>query len=320
MSIFPYDSKKTGGAEVVAKYVDSYMLAGLNNVNRAKWFIVPSYDNPEELSLWDVNIVWVHLPSPWINIEPDRFKSLFVNPYIRQHVSMYVVQSEWHKNDLITAFDISPNKIFVMPNPVELSKCFVGKKNTDRLKLLYTSQIGRGFHILDRALKYIKDDNFDVYVNVSSLDTFVEKDQFSDRYIYRERLPRDEYFDDLSTVDILPYPCIWEETFCLTAVEAMASGARVVTTNIGALPDTTGGFARTIDLPYVDFSKKGEDEIYFEKVAKLFAKALDEEIKDYRLGRFNPTEQINYVNNRFNDGVTRKYWEELDKKLALYTV
>jgi glycosyltransferase involved in cell wall biosynthesis len=42
----------------------------------------------------------------------------------------------------------------------------------------------------------------------------------------------------------LTYPCIFEETACLAAVEAMAAGCRLITPSFGALPETTGGYAR----------------------------------------------------------------------------
>jgi glycosyltransferase involved in cell wall biosynthesis len=233
---------------------------------------------------------------------------------------MYVVQSEWHKQDIATAFDISPDKIFVIPNPVAGDKCFVGTKNNDRLKLLYTSQLPRGLHILSKALEYMEDDNFDIYVNnarTEGVDLFPEHVEFSDRFIYRGRLDRDEYLEDLANTDIMCYPCVWEETFCIVAAEALASGVRVVTTNVGALPETTGGYARIVELPDRDsFTNGKQEKKYNDECARRYAKVLDEELRAYREGKFDPTEQIEYVKRSFNDGVLRKYWEELDKKLA----
>jgi len=42
----------------------------------------------------------------------------------------------------------------------------------------------------------------------------------------------------LQNSHILAYPSIWQETSCLTAIEAAMAGCHVVTTNFGALPET----------------------------------------------------------------------------------
>ena len=63
---------------------------------------------------------------------------------------------------------------------------------------------------------------------------------------YKGYANNEEVRQALMKSHILAYPCIFEETSCLAAIEAMAAGCKVVTTNYGALPETCGRFARYI--------------------------------------------------------------------------
>ena len=56
--------------------------------------------------------------------------------------------------------------------------------------------------------------------------------------IYRGWTSKDELVNGWLSSEIWFYPCHFEETFCLTAYEAAASKTLVVTTKLGALPET----------------------------------------------------------------------------------
>ena len=47
----------------------------------------------------------------------------------------------------------------------------------------------------------------------------------------------------LKPVSFLFYPCVYFETYCISALEAIAAGLKVVATDIGALSETTLGYA-----------------------------------------------------------------------------
>ena len=62
--------------------------------------------------------------------------------------------------------------------------------------------------------------------------------------IYHGLAPNAELRAALRNMHFLTYPCTFAETACLAAIEAMAAGCRLIVPDLGALPETTAGFAR----------------------------------------------------------------------------
>ena len=91
---------------------------------------------------------------------------------------------------------------------------------------------------------------------------------------YEGLLPNETLKEQLRSIDILAYPCTFAETSCLSAIEAMSAGCRVICPAIGALPETTFDFAR-LYFPAADAQSH----------AALFERELQAELADPWGGR-----------------------------------
>ena len=59
-------------------------------------------------------------------------------------------------------------------------------------------------------------------------------------------LKNEKVIEKLKKMHIFAYPSIWPETSCIAAIESMAAGCEVVTTDLGALNETCSPFGKII--------------------------------------------------------------------------
>ena len=111
----------------------------------------------------------------------------------------------------------------------------------------------RGLSILLDAWERISPANAELHI-WSSMKLYMENDspyqhlfaraQSMSGVIYHGLAPNPELRAALRTMHFLVYPCTFAETACLAAIEAMAAGCRLIIPSLGALPETTAGYAR----------------------------------------------------------------------------
>jgi glycosyltransferase involved in cell wall biosynthesis len=84
-----------------------------------------------------------------------------------------------------------------------------------------------------------------------------QRDEYSSLYDLAKSLPGVTYVgplsqarlaQEMSQIDIWAYPCTFAETSCISAMEAMTSGCLLLSTTLGALPETTAGHAQLMDM------------------------------------------------------------------------
>lgn len=109
----------------------------------------------------------------------------------------------------------------------------------------------------------------------------------------------------LRTAALFTYPCIFKETFCVAALEAMAAGLKVVSTDLGALPTTTMGYGDLIPVDYAD--------------SKNFVRGYTDQVK-WNMARFNTRKeewcslmwkQVQEVNEKCTWKARMKEWAEV---------
>ena len=262
--------KPRGGTEILKDSLLSKLKDGdLEGIN-----LISSVCHPSFLQEDKINVVWQHLSYDQPNVQymTDR-------RYV-DSVDYFVYVSHWQFQRFRERFQIPEYKSVVIRNAIEDYPHGVYPSCQDKIRLIYTSTPWRGLSVLVRAIQILNelrnDFECDIYSSTKIYGTDFEISEgakFESLFELCRQTPNINYHGYASNEEVrkavhdshlFAYPSIFEETSCLSALEALYAGCKVVTTNHGALPETCGDFA-----DYVEYEPNQEE------LAKKYAKALN---------------------------------------------
>jgi len=162
--------------------------------------------------------------------------------------------SYWQMQSFQMAYNIRPSECLVLQNAVDPIE-FV-EKDKDQVNLIYHTTPHRGLEILvpvfEKLTETFSNIHLDVYSSFNAYgwgerdkpyEELFERCKSHPQITYHGFQPNDVIRTALQKAHIFAYPSIWQETSCISAIEAMSAGCEVVCSSLAALPETTAGFA-----------------------------------------------------------------------------
>ena len=187
------------------------------------------------------------------------------DPNFLNNFKYIIHNSDWQRNAYHYFLNIPFEKQHVLKNAIEplsvhLPNKYPAYKNIDKVKLIYSSTPQRGLSILYSVFDELYKEDKNIELNVfSSFDIYghhqrnipfeplFEMCRKHEGINYYGSVPHDEVMRAMVANHIMAYPSLWEETSCITAMENASAGNLIVTNNLGALPETTCGYALMYD-------------------------------------------------------------------------
>lgn len=290
-----------GGTEILhenlLKHVDNLLLSNIN--------LIISVCDHSLLDTSKPNIVWQH-----VNTD-QRVAEGCADVNFTSNISKWIYVSEWQRQRFHRDFDLSLDNSMVLLNAIEPIE--YNKRSTDKIKLIYTSTPWRGLEVLLEAFKLLNRN--DVELDVFSSTVIYGSNFMPNQYDWlfnRCRATKNVNYKGYATnkgvrralqnSHIFAYPSIFEETSCLSAIEAGAAGCSIVTTDLGALPETCEQWAT-----YVSHTTE------YKKLIYAYAETLNKSIDDYYNNQDKLYAQSEYFNKKYSWHNRKLQWEELLK-------
>ena len=196
--------------------------------------------------------------------------------------------SQWAREHLLEAYpSLDPNKVIVTRNGIDLGR--FTERPEKECRAMYSSMPNRGLELLleklwPRVTKEVPEATLHLYYGFETLEKLVSKiyiNKIDDlirktpSVIWHGRVGQKELADAWLRSMVWTYPTSWEETSCITAMEAQAAGCVPVTTPVGALPETVGDGGIMIyggtDQEYGDlYTDEKYQDLWVDEVVKLF--------------------------------------------------
>ena len=181
-----------------------------------------------------------------------NLQEFFRNKDRHKEYDWYVFNSHWNYEKFRYYFDIPTERSVVIKNGLDFFPKRKIYKKGDPIKIIHHCTPWRGLNVLLLAMQDIKDPNITLDVYSSSKVYRTEFSDDNDKHFYphydqAKQLPNVNYIgykpheyikEVMPNYDMFVYPSIFEETSCVSALEALASGVHVITNNFGALYET----------------------------------------------------------------------------------
>jgi len=260
-----------------------------------------------------VNILWNH-----VNIDQEAVANLANLDFVNQ-IDYFIYVSSWQYEKYRYRFNVPQHNSVVIKNAIDPIEY---KDKPRKIKLIYTSMPWRGLAVLLDAFELLNrnDVELDIFSSTiiygSDFHNHAEN-HFLPLFERAKNMPNVNYYGYASNGDvrqalmnshIFAYPCIWEETSCVSAIEAGAAGLSMVTTNLGALYETLAEWPM-----YVHFDSN------WNNLVRNFAAALNQAIDDYWLSstQIKLYEQHQYFNKFWTWPTRIKEWENFLNRVRL---
>lgn len=299
-----------GGSELLKesmiKHTDFNKYDNLNLI-----LSTPDYSKIKYLSK---NILWQHLSYS------DQSLALMADDEFMKIIDATVYVSHWQLEKFRYLYQVPLENAHVIRNatePIEFKKRSKGNK----IKLIYTSAPFRGLDILLDVMDLLNRDDIelDVYSSLSLYGSAYEQyysNQFEELFDrvknsknvnYMGYAENKDIHKALQEAHIFAYPSTFEETACLSMIEAGAAGCNLVTTDIGALPETGGAYVKMSLIKSMSV-----------QVVNSYAKNLSHAIDNYWTNENQELirEQSDYFNKYYNWERRAKEWNRLFEILS----
>ena len=260
-----------GGEDIMLANLAKYVDLSKYNVN-----IINSKCRKDLIDLDKNNILWQHVPADQQAVQGIRDK------YFNRMIDAYVYVSHWQHEKFRYIHQIPLDNAYIIKNAIEPIKLI--EKPKDKIKLIYTSMPYRGLAVLLDAFEMLNrnDIELDIYSSTTiygkeyveyegdKYEPLFERARNMKNVNYIGYAPHEDVIKALQEAHIFVYPCIFEETACLSMIEAGAAGCNLVVTNVGGLPETGSVYANLVPIQANE-----------ETLVKNYAKAVNETIDNF---------------------------------------
>lgn len=185
----------------------------------------------------------------WTGDSFDQFANFGLGDRrVSRAIDAFLCVSQWQADKICENSGFPSEKVKVIKNGIE-AEYFKGEETRHPKRLIYSSTPYRGLAHIPRYFPVLKEKHPDLELHIySSYSIYGQSDeQFAPLRTALEKLPdchihpnclQSELAREFMKSSILFYPCHFEETSCITAMEAMAGGSVVLSSALGALPET----------------------------------------------------------------------------------
>ena len=205
------------------------------------------------------------------DLEPDKQRILWIHDLANdgevQHLKdkenwdkfeRIVFVSHWQQNQFRTYLGFPFEKGVVIQNAIYPIPEHKKPKEDDKINVCYFSTPHRGLELLLNAWEFMRNilkEGLNAELNIYSSFKIYDRDHLDEqfRHIYKRAkemdgvnyygtVSNDEIRKALESQHVMSYPSIYEETSCLTLIEACSAGCLCVIPSLGALPETGANF------------------------------------------------------------------------------
>ena len=320
------------------KYVPSVSIV----VHQSVFTDLPEFHNKK-------NVLYIHHDA---NVE--CIKNSFCNlQKFNQFIHKYVFVSAWQKNRYIQYYGVDENKCVVIQNGINPilepeTQTLTTKTCEKSMSLIYVSSPYRGLIVLiplfKQLLTFFPNLKLKVFSSASfensshrnyepiSMNYFTDQlPHFSaiDKYYaniyqmmiqepnidYYGGVPQNILFQHMKESMIMVYPCSFPETCCTSVLEAMACRCFVVSSDLGALRETTNNlgflYDPCLDVNHIDYKVMDAitTPIQLQKLSKIYQKMFIEKIKELFIHYYDEQQQSHL--NRQQEFIRKNsFWKQ----------
>ena len=221
--------------EFSLKYVIDYLIVSRHVSN------LVYYDNIKNVYLWTHDVLPIFKKhSSIIQIHFKKFRGI-------------IAISQWQKEFMKQKLGIDDSSFILSRNAIYADR-FLSTPPKIPFRFIYTSDASRGLHHLIHMMPMIKEryplTTLSVFTKIDLIEQeLLDKIRLLDYVTLHNRVTQDVISRELLSSDIWLYPTDFEETYCISALEAMAAGCLVATVKYAGLQYTVGNRGILCDAP-----------------------------------------------------------------------